>query len=82
MKNNANPQGKKVLIVRDFFAYVVCPFLALQAGEIHICDMRTMRVMVGEKINVKEYINKINPNYVLVSFSGVGDLIDSRYDFY
>ena len=40
MKNNLNPNGKKILLIRDSFACVVAPFLTLQTSELHICDMR------------------------------------------
>ena len=77
--NNFNPQGKKILIIRDSFASVVTPFLSLQTSELHICDMRNFGGMVGEKINVEEYIKEINPDYVLVLFSGISSS-DFEYD--
>ena len=53
VKNHLNPNGKRVLIVRDSFACVVTTFLALQTSELHICDVR--KHQDGEQINVADY---------------------------
>ena len=81
MKNNLNPNGKKILLIRDSFACVVAPFLALQTGELHVCDVRDADYYVGEKLNMEEYIKKTNPDYVIVLYSGVGNVSEKRYDF-
>ena len=80
VKNRLNPNGQKVLIVRDSFACVVTPFLALQTSELHICDVR--KHQDGEKINVEEYIKKTNPDYVIVLYAGVGKPSNPLYNFF
>lgn len=80
VKNNLNPNGKKVLIVRDSFACVVTPFLSLQTSELHICDVR--KHQDGEKIDVEDYINRLNPDYVIVLYSGVGKSSNPLYNFF
>lgn len=84
MKNNMNQKGKKILIVRDSFACVTVPFLALQTSELHICDMRDYEYYVGSKLNMEEYIKEIKPDYVLVLYSGIRDIDkdNGRYDFF
>lgn len=84
IKNLKNPEGKKALLVRDSFAGVVAPFLALQFSELHICDMRNFEYFVGEKINLEDYIRDTNPDYVIVLYSDVSSLegSDGRYDFF
>ena len=84
MKNNLNPNGKKILLIRDSFACVVAPFLALQTSELHICDMRNYEYYVGEKLNAEEYIKQIKPDYVIVLYSGVSSIekSDGKYDFF
>lgn len=82
MKNNLNPQGKKILLIRDSFACVVAPFLALQTSELHICDMRDMDGMIGDKMNMKDYIKEIKPDYVVVLYTHVEDNSDGRFDFF
>lgn len=68
LKNNLNPEGKKIVILRDSFACAVTPFLALNAGEVHCVDVRWM--LPTEEINVYEYIAEIQPDYVLVLYNG------------
>ena len=79
IKNKLNPNGKKVLMVRDSFACVVTPFFALQTSELHICDVRSHQD--GDKIDVEEYIKKINPDYVIVLYAGVEKMSNSLYDY-
>lgn len=76
MKNNLNTKGKKILMIRDSFADVVAPFLAIQISELHICDMRDLDGMVGDVVNIKDYIKKENPDYVIVLYNGVGNKDD------
>ncbi len=84
MRNNLNPDGKKILLIRDSYACAVAPFLALQTSELHLCDVRNFSYYVGEKINVEEYIKEINPDYVLVLYAGAFSLegSDGRFDFF
>ena len=81
VKNNLNPDGKKILVIRDSFAGAVMPFLALNTGELHTVDVRTF--ISDESINVYEYIQQIDPDYVLVLYSGTGNPIGDhgRYEF-
>ena len=84
MKNNLNPNSKKILLVRDSFGCVVSPFLALQTSELHICDMRNFEYFVGEKLDLKSYISEIRPDYVLVLYGGVSSRSsgNGKYDFF
>ena len=84
MKNNLNPDGDKILLIRDSFACAVAPFLALQTSELHICDMRDYSWYVGDKLNLEDYIQEIKPDYVIVLYSGVSSVAGSRgkYDFF
>lgn len=81
MKNNLNPHGKKILMIRDSFAMVVTPFLALQTSELHICDVRDNEKYVGEKLNMEEYIKEIKPDYVIVLYNGVSNS-QKEYNFF
>lgn len=82
IKNNLNTNGEKIVVIRDSFACVVTPFLSLQTGELHVCDMRDMDGMVGDKLNMSDYIKKVKPDYVIILYTHVGDKSDSRYDFF
>ena len=83
MRNRLNPAGDRILLIRDSFACAVAPFLALQTGELHICDMRNFKYYAGDKFYMDEYIRKINPDYVLVLYSDVTPISESlgKYDF-
>jgi len=83
IKNDLNPNGKKILIVRDSFACAVTPFLSLQTAELHIVDIRDREWYVGDKINVYDYIEEIKPNYVIVLYQYSAKLSDvaGRYNF-
>ena len=83
MRNELNPDGKKILLIRDSFACAVAPFLALQTSELHICDMRNFEYFAGDKFYMDNYIREINPDYVLVLYSGVNPVGGSlgKYDF-
>lgn len=81
MKNKSNPNGKKILLIRDSYACVVAPFLSLNSSELHICDMRNYDSYVGEKINASEYIQKIHPDYLIVLYAGVPN-VDNKLDFF
>ena len=82
--NRLKPEGKKVLLVRDSFGCAVSPFLALQMGELHVCDMRDFESFVGEKLDLEDYIREIRPDYVIVLYSGVSSVEEAHgsYDFF
>ena len=81
LSNNRNVEGKKILIVRDSFANVVTPFLALHAGELHVADTRFM--IPDEPLNIYDYIEQFKPDYVMLLYGGVEDPPHGygRYDF-
>lgn len=66
MKNHMNEDGPRIVMIRDSFACVVAPFLALQASELHIIDVREGDEYVGEIVDVEQYVNQINADYVVV----------------
>ncbi len=82
MKNNSQASKScKILLIRDSFACVPAPFLALQASELHICDMRNYSYYIGEKLNMEEYIQKIKPDYVVVLYNGASNSTE-KYNFF
>lgn len=81
LHNNLNPGGKKFLIIRDSTASVVTPFLSLNAGQLHIMDIRDGESYVGEKLNVYEYIEQIDPDYVMVLYGGPISEVWGRLNF-
>lgn len=84
MKNEKNPDGKKILLVRDSFACAFAPFFALQTGELHTVDLRNFDYFVGDKVNVYDYIDEIKPDCVIVMLGGIKADLESSggaYDF-
>lgn len=82
MRNNMNQDGKKILLIRDSFSCVVAPFLSLQTKELSVCDMREADFVEGIRIDLKDYIIKTKPDYVIVLYNGVGSVNDAgKYDF-
>jgi hypothetical protein len=71
IRNHKNPNGKKIILVRDSYACAVMPFLALQASEIHVLDMRDYTNIRGERINLHNYIEQIQPDYVIALYRSV-----------
>lgn len=84
IQNQDNKNGKRVLMIRDSFAQPLSCFFATQVEELHLCDVRDHTQYVGEKLNLKEYIPKIKPDYVIVLYSGAYSKKRSfgYYDFF
>ena len=77
--NNKNPNGKKIVIIRDSFGCALTPFLSLSTSELHILDIRDGGY-AAEKPDVREYIEKVKPDYVLILYSGVANNA-GQFDF-
>lgn len=63
--------NKKVLIVRNSFACTVTPFLSLTTGSVHIVDLRESVTNSARIPSVSKYIDEIQPDYVIVLYSGI-----------
>lgn len=63
--NNTTKSDDKILVVRNSYACVVTPFLALHAKELHVVDIRSGDYPRGKKIDLESYIQKIQPDYVV-----------------
>lgn len=63
VNRNADPE-KKIVIIRDSFARVVTPFLALQCGELHILDLRYY-----DEMSAMEYAKSIDADLVIVMYN-------------
>ena len=82
MRNNMLKEGKRILLIRDSFACAVAPFLALQTRELDICDMRDADYVSGERLDLRTYIERTKPDYVIVLYSGTSTVRSSgKYDF-
>ena len=77
--NNKNPDGEKIVIIRDSFGCALTPFLSLSASELHILDIRDGGY-AAEKPDVRKYIAEVKPDYVLILYSGVANTA-GQFDF-
>ena len=77
--NHANPDGKTAIVIRDSFGCAFTPFFSLGLGRLYVTDVRDGGY-VGEKLDMREYIQKIKPDYVIVLYTGVSGG-DSLYTF-
>lgn len=75
IKNYYNPQGPKVLLVRDSFACAITPFLAYSCSELVIVDPRYFQ---GDFLT---YANWVGPDVVLVLYSPGTLRADAAFSF-
>lgn len=72
MKNEANPDGVRIVMIRDSFACALAPFLALQCGELRTIDLRYFS---GDPA---AYIEALQPDAVVLCYTAsstrLGDL--------
>ena len=69
--NKLNQEGKTVLVVRDSFAGVVTPFLALECKSLHVLDLRTDVIGTNRVESVSEYAKEIQPDYIIILYKTV-----------
>ncbi|MCH5185679.1 MAG: hypothetical protein J1F64_06090 [Oscillospiraceae bacterium] len=60
IKNNLSGDGKRVLILKDSYAAVMVPYLAMQLDEIDVIDLRYYDG------NIREFIEKTAPDTVIM----------------
>lgn len=77
--NHGNPEGKTAIVIRDSFGCAFTPFFSLGFSKLYVTDVRDGGY-VGEKLDMREYIQKIKPDYVIVLYTGLSGG-DSLYTF-
>lgn len=75
MYNRKNPDGPRVLLIRDSFSCALAPFLAQQCGELMTMDMRYF------KDDLATYLDWLNPDLVLVMYSASSTRLDEMFPF-
>lgn len=63
IENNLQPEGKKVLLLKDSFGDVVSPYLALGISELRILDLRSF------KGSVRSYLKEYDADIVIVAYN-------------
>lgn len=75
VKNHNNPDGSKILLIRNSYAHPVIPFLSLNAQTIHALDLRDERSVDS----ISDYIKEYDFDYVIILYSGIEG--NRAYDF-
>ena len=77
--NNLNPDGKKVLLIKDSFANPVATHLALDVSVLEIVDLRMLATENNK--TVRDVIEESNPDMVIVFYSSQQLLKTITFDF-
>ncbi len=67
ISNNLNPNGKKVMIIKDSFANPVATHLSLDVAQLEIVDLRMLAAENSK--TVKDCIDESNPDIVIILYS-------------
>lgn len=63
IRNDRNPEGKRVLLIRDSYSCAFAPFLALACKELDIVDLRYFSG------SLSDYIQETKPDLVMVLYT-------------
>ena len=74
--NHLNPDGPKVVMIRDSFGCAITPFFALQCSELVTMDLRAYR---GEDLLAD--IAGMDPDFVVLLYSPSTTVTDSMFEF-
>lgn len=77
--NNLNPDGKKVLLIKDSFANPVATYLALDVSVLEIVDLRMLATENNK--TVKDCIEESNPDMVIILYSSQQFFKTNTFDF-
>ena len=75
MTNHKNPNGPKVVLIRESFSCAFAPFLALSCSELTTIDLRTFS---GD---LMETIRKLEPDLVLTLYTASTTGLDNMFAF-
>lgn len=76
MKNLLNPDGPKVVLLRDSFACPFAPFMALGCGEVITIDLRYFQD------DLMSYIQWVEADMVVMLYSPGSIRLDPMFDFF
>lgn len=76
IKNMQAPSTQRLLIIQDSFGRPLLTFLAMQFREVYVIDARS-----ASSMTIDEYVNRINPDLVLMGHSSITLLNNSVFEF-
>lgn len=74
--NHLNPDGPKIMILRDSFGCVFTPFLAMHCSDLTIVDLRYFYA------HFPTYINWLQPDLVIMLYTPGNLTTDMAFDFF
>lgn len=74
--NHLNPDGPRVVMIRDSFACALSPFFALQCSELTTIDLRAYQ---GEDLLAE--IEELAPDFVVLFYSPSTTVSDNMFEF-
>ena len=74
--NHKNPDGPRVVLLRDSYACALTPFLALSCGELITIDLRYFHD------DLLSYVDWLEPDVVLVMYTAGSLALDPLFDFF
>ncbi|MEG1857144.1 MAG: DHHW family protein [Pseudoflavonifractor sp.] len=75
IENHLNPDGPKILLIRESFACAITPFLALDCGELTTVDLRSFE---GD---LMETIGRHQPDLVMVLYGASSTRVPQLFNF-
>ena len=63
IRNNLNPDGKRVLLIKDSFSNVIAPYLSLVCGQVDLIDSRYFE---GSAV---DWVRQNKPDVVMVTMT-------------
>ena len=76
--NEQNPDGKRVLILRDSFGCALTPFLAIASGEVMAIDPRQFN---GSQDTMLDFVDWLKPDMVMVMNSTGSLEVDKLFPY-
>lgn len=78
IKNNNDPNGKKVVLLCDSFGWTVAPYLALTCGQVHMLDLREVK-----GVSAYDYAKNVGADTVVILYNaGFVGADESFFDFF
>lgn len=74
--NHKNPQGKRVVLLRDSYSCALTPFLALNCGELITVDLRSFQG------SVLDTIEQLSPDLVIAMYTPGATANDTFFHFF
>lgn len=74
--NEQNPDGKRILLLRDSYACVLTPFLALNCGELITIDLRYFQD------DLLTYVDWLEPDLVVVLYTAGSAALEELFSFF